>query len=277
MKERIPRRSLLRLDLRRAFGSIGMKIALIISTVIVIYHVIYTVRVYGPVWPESLLFPEYPISLYRVWIGGERFSFASALLFYMLPLLAALAYGSSYYDDRKNGYLKHLCLQRAKVEIVVSRAISNFAAAFCTVIFPYILDLMLLSLFYPALRPEITTQDFLADNSFMIDIYLAHPLIYCLIYLAIMGVLFGAVSCFSLAASFYMKYRTLVVATPFIIWFFVILFLSSVPRRWAQIDVFFHPTQYAAPNAAILFTYVMLMLFLSVPLFIYKGIKSEPY
>ena len=90
--------------LYRAFHSPGFRLSTGLGLVVAVCQI---VQMFSPVDTGF----SYPSSLYEMWLGGEWASYASALVFLLLPLFATLPFSSSLAEDKKSGYLIQLLIR----------------------------------------------------------------------------------------------------------------------------------------------------------------------
>lgn len=270
MKSRLLFSRLLVFDLYRGFSGIGFIISIGIASAISLIHIVTSLLpVYIPEWPM-------PISLYARWIGGEGYSFSTQLLFLIFPLLSALPYGASYFDDKKSGYLKQLYIRAPKRHVIVSRYIASFTTGAAVVAWPLLLNLSVSALIYPALRPQPSTMMFTPTmTGFMCYTYTTSPWLYCMVYIVIIAVFYGFFSCLGLAAGTVFKHKVFVLGLP-LITYLLMCFFSSIIGVNNPLYIF-HPAQLERATGAILSIYIMVVFALSSVLFFYRGLNSETY
>ena len=89
-------------ELKRAFESIGIKISILIGSVIAILDLITFYLQYGAPGGKILI---------QAWMGTD-FQFAYNGLFYIVfPIIACLPFAGSYYQDVSSGYDKNICVR----------------------------------------------------------------------------------------------------------------------------------------------------------------------
>ena len=85
----------------------------------------------------------------------DRLSVVTNSLFYaLLPILAALPYAGTYYEDIRTGYLKNILLHTSRRGYYMAKSFVVFVMAAITVMIPLLLDLMAVMTIYPLRMPE---------------------------------------------------------------------------------------------------------------------------
>lgn len=101
-------------EIKRAFNTIGMKLALLIGCGLSIWHVVSVIipqsSQIGYELSVEAIDPLYvPTGLFNNWMGNELYPIQCYIFYLILPLLAVLPFGSSFFEDRKNGYIINVC------------------------------------------------------------------------------------------------------------------------------------------------------------------------
>ena len=105
---------MIRMEMKRAFHNRNFYIALIIGCGIAIGQYIQNVLPMIKYLPMDVEKGVYPHSVFNKWIGGEYHTLWPMLFYFILPVLAALPHGDSYYQDIQSGYFKNICTRTKK-------------------------------------------------------------------------------------------------------------------------------------------------------------------
>ena len=94
-------------ELKKALKSPGFKLALIISIIIVMMDYVVNVMPllisnHELLMERSNIYEVLPFNSYEKWIGGRETSISVAF-FILVPLIASMPYGDSYFKDMNNG------------------------------------------------------------------------------------------------------------------------------------------------------------------------------
>lgn len=208
---------LLKTEFERAYRSTGMKISLM--TGLVIAFIQYIREVFP--WRNDIItyfdgrYMTYPLSVFNMWLGSDDTSPWLMTYLMLFPILAAIAYGASYYDDIKSGYIKSVCTRVKKNKYLMAKYIAVFISAGTTVIIPMLFNLMLTAAIMPSLIPSM--NDLFAPGSVGMFSYVFYtkPYLYIFIYLCMYFVYAGVLASISLAVSKTAGYRFVVLIIPF--------------------------------------------------------------
>lgn len=229
-------------QLQRGLRGRGFRLSLILSTLFVAAQ---TLQSYTPIWSMDVHMVQlYPNSLFKRWLGGECYSFAGQLVYILLPLLCALPCQTQLFLDRKRGYLQKIALFCTRKELGNGYFCANFAASFLAAVYPFALSLAVCAVLYPAL-PPIAGMGFLPSSSaaLMTDLFCTHPLIYCLVYILMIGTYQAVLSCLAMACSFRMQNPFLVLVCSLGGYFLFNFAMEQLNRpRWCPL-YFLQPTQ----------------------------------
>lgn len=210
----------LKMELSRAFASRAFVIALAIGIVLAVIHVISVPFQYGSadIWTRwrSGMGGAYPPSLYSSWIGQTPFSVLTAIFYYSVPLLACVPFADSLCTDLWSRYAIHSISRSGKMHYFASKALAVALSSGAVVLIPLALNFFLAACFVPALSPEPAAGTFfVAPSALLADLYYAHPLLHVAVFLVIACLFAGAFGQISLAVSFFVTNRYVVVLLPF--------------------------------------------------------------
>ncbi len=208
-------RDILGMEFRRGYESKGLKIALVIGVVLAFLN-IYESNIQNEMMKGIMPYPEIITGYYM----GTNYQFVHRTLFYtLLPILAALPMGASYYKDLKTGYLKNVCIKTSKKQYYKAKYIVTFFWGCIVIMIPLVISLMLTTAYYPVMKPEpFAMQNMLISKSFLVDVYYENPLIYVIIYIVIDSLIGGIFAVISLCISRYAKNAFFVLVFPMVIY-----------------------------------------------------------
>lgn len=255
--------------LYRAFHSPGFRLSTGLGFIVAVCQI---VQMFSPVDTGF----SYPSSLYEMWLGGEWASYASALVFLLLPLFATLPFSSSLAEDKKSGYLIQLLIRGKRLSVFFRYAVSAFLSGFVAAVLPFLENLFLNAAIYPALMPQPSTYTFSPSlRGFMVKIFYSEPLLYCLLYVLLIGIFFGALACFGLSLCFFIQSPVVVHLLVFAVYFWV--YYLTMQLGWYSLNpyVFLNPTQAAVFQVPVYLIYVIGMLSISAVLIALGGKKYE--
>lgn len=221
-------RRLLKLELRRAFCSRTMGAAVILGLAVVAAHLLqYVIPLYNSACMMEEMIAEKgmaytPRDVYGVWLGGGTFSMESFLYYLLLPILAVLPFGASYFEDQKGGVIKNICIRAERKSYLRAKFAAAFLSGGTAFVVPLLVSLGVCAVLFPSLQPwPSTTYSTVSAFSAFYEVFYTHPYLYILIYLILDFIYAGIMAVTALAASSFTDYKFMVLITPFIIYIFI--------------------------------------------------------
>lgn len=204
-------------ECKRAFFSKGMATALLIGIAVVLWHQ------YQYVWnPKIELYGIYcPESMFYRWIGASSFPMQSYLFYLILPVLACLPAGSSYYEDLHSGYYIHIYTRNRKKEYLFAKYIAVFLSGGTAIVLPLLISLYLTAMRFPMLAPEPIMGFGPNVRSMGHLLFYQHPWLHTLLFLGIDFIFAGGIAGISLLTTFFTNYKFTALITPFVCYYFV--------------------------------------------------------
>lgn len=215
-------------ELKRAIHGKNFKISILIGSFIVLMD-LYT------------FYMQYKdadgIILIQAWIGTD-FQFAYNSLFYvLLPVIACMSYGGSYYHDVAGGYDKNLLVKLTRKNYMISKGIAVYVSAFLSVVLPLLVNLFIAAGLYRNDLPErlsFSAAGIIDCNRFPV-LFSEKPVLYCLVFILIDGLFAGALGLCSLAFSRWCRSEFAVVMLPFVIYIITgAIFVNSDGKSMAM-------------------------------------------
>src|SRR5690625_3196507 len=162
-------------------------------------------------------------NLYNNWIGGEAISLGFVFFFTLLPLLAVMPYGWSYYIENKTGYVKAVVTRSSKREYFLTKYIATFIAGGLVILIPLVVNFVVVALFVPAVTPTISYALYYAvpHGHMGSQLFYTYPFLFVILYLILDFIFAGLFATMSLTVAFFVKNRIAVILIPF----FLILIL----------------------------------------------------
>lgn len=261
---------MIKTELKRAFFSKGMIASLAVGIGIILWHQ------YSFVWNKELEIGSfYTIeSLFYNWIGGSFYSMQAYLYYMILPILAVMPAGLSYYEDLHTGYYKNIYLRGMKNQYLYAKYIAQFLSAGFTVVLPLILSVYLTAMRFPIIKPETVMDLSPYMSSIGYTLYFEHPFLYIFLFLVIDFLFAGGFASICLVSTFFTEYRFAVLVTPFIIYYFLYALSNMVRENLvASPNYFLHP----AYGINYWWEYVVGILFflLCALFYVWRGKKYE--
>jgi len=242
-------KTLIRIELERAFKNKMFFVSVFISIAIVIYHLIlYVIPMRAITIPYLLkIFETSPLKVdmlpgvYSEWIAMNQ-NAAREILFVILPLIAAVPYGISLFLDEKNNYINNIAVRTNKRNYYIAKAIVLFLSGGAIAAIPLIVSFLANAVILPFDSPIPYSGAYMVFVTYIFgDVFYSNPLIYIIIYIIWVFVGFGLLNTFCFVAVYIMENRFAVLMAPFIIYFtsYVILNIagSSITAPWSYLQM----------------------------------------
>ena len=266
---------MIRMEMKRAFHNRNFYIALIIGCGIAIGQYIQNVLPMIKYLPMDVEKGVYPHSVFNKWMGGEYHTLWPMLFYFILPVLAALPHGDSYYQDIQSGYFKNICTRTKKSSYLKAKAWAAFASAFAAITIPLFLNLLLASMTLPAVPPEVSTGFFyVMDKNMGAELFLEHPWIYILLYILLDGIFAAFYAGIALAGTCFVSGRFVVTILSFTIHMILYVLAMGIPSI-APVS-FLSPSQ-PVPANAMLIAAEGIAASAAIFIFYYKKGKTDEY
>ena len=205
--------NIFKIELKRAFKSRKLLIALLAGMIIAVWHYVQYVLplIKAEEFEEEIY---YPVTVFESWMGGNSYTLQQYLLFIIFPILAVLPFGTSYYEDKKSGEYKNIVTRVEKKEYIKAKYKAVFLSAGVVTLFPLVLSLLLTSATLPSLLPQAATYSFQIHNT-----NFGHQLFF---------IFAGAFAGIALAASTFAGNICIVLAAPFVTGMFLMVMMNML-------------------------------------------------
>ena len=266
-------------EIKRAFNTIGMKLALLVGCALSIWHVITVIMPISEGQNYELSANAIddlyvPISLYSTWMGNELFPIQSYIFYLILPLLAVLPFGSSFFEDIKSGYIINVCTRVEKKIYFKAKYLAVFLSGGVAVVAPLLLNLVLSSMFMPAFIPDNGTVGTISPTTMAYEVFFTHPLIYVLMLIVIDFIFAGVIATLALSYTYFTEHRFGVMIVPFVFYFFIYSLTNLIDKT--DYSLFFMLNGGANNNyLPVYILYFLLFFALSYVIFMWKGKKQD--
>lgn len=265
-------------ELKRSICGTGMSMALVIGCVIAVVHVI---QYQLPARHMNLAVDmgnESITSLFVVvdtWLAGNSINLESFIYFLVLPILAALPFGTSYFGDSQSGVLKGIYMRTSRKEYLSAKYLAAFLSGGLVVVLPLILNLLCAMVLLPNTGAEIVWPHNGIDGTKMLfGLYYAHPTVYIFIYLCIDFILGGIFACVALSCSFLTDYKVIVAICPFFLQL-IIHVLCTLAFKVGWSSVYYAQAGYGLTNPWVFVIYVVVGITVTLVVFVKKGLKED--
>lgn len=172
---------MLKFEWRRLWKSYSFYIALLIGFIIAVSQVIQYVIPYAKSNDSNVNNPDFvlPHSVFNSMMGFNL-DWQSSFLYNIMPLLAAIPYGFSYYLDKKNGYIKNLYTRTERKNYIFSKYIITFFSGGLVCMLPWIINMIGTMMFVPIIKPIPGTHIFSMESADIMvgDLFFSKPILY---------------------------------------------------------------------------------------------------
>lgn len=185
-------------------------------------------------------------SLFVNWIAVNIPSLGHQMYYLIWPILAALPYGWSYYQERHNGVYYQMVCRSSKTQYLVAKYLAVFISGGLAVSIPVLINLLISALICPYCIPKVITSIVaIFDGSFLSEIFYSSPWLHALIWCVVEFLWGGVAACCCLISGTKPRLQVIVTLTPFAL--FVLLDgVISVIRSFVTINIEFSPLQLAS-------------------------------
>ena len=219
----------LKIELKKAFQNKLFWVTIIIAGFVAVLSAIYNIQVvqgekayYANVAAQygvEAVNPNLPLySLFNHWICEDFSSLASTMFFMLFPIFAVLGYGWSLFFEQKSGYIKNVVTRVSKRSYFLSKYIATFLSGGILVAVPVILNFLLVSMFVPAVKPDIFYDigwTVGADSMFS-EYFYTQPFVYVFLRILVVFLFSGAIATISYTLAFFVRNRFAVILLPFL-------------------------------------------------------------
>ncbi len=224
----------------------------------------------------------FSVRLITSWLGGD-FNTAASIFVFIIPLLAALPYGISYYKEQKSGYSNQLIVRCGKKKYVLIKGIAAFISGTLAIGIPLLLNVMINATYIPHLADDqISLQSFVGQGYFLSKVYYSQPTVYLIMAIILMSVWGGVWAFMAFTFATFVKNAVIITVAPILVAFVMnygFLKLGSLPvfeRKYAlsPIDLMFPAP--ASPNPLWLEVgYILVMLLIMSVVCYRRGVVYE--
>lgn len=199
------------------------------------------------------------------WLGTNYILMFNFLYYVLLPLLAALPFGASYFQDLKTGYIKNICVKASRAQYFTAKSAAVFCTAAAAVTLPLVLNLMLCMRVFPLRIPEpLAFYGSTTDAYLFADVYYDSSLAYCLLFILIDGLAAGLMALFSICVAELSDSAFIVITAPFVVYLITGTLFSEGGKKNFSLMNMLDPNQKTAADESRLFCLLLLLLLTAV-------------
>lgn len=213
----------------------------------------------------------------QMWIGTDYQLAFNNLYYVLLPILAALPFGASYFQDLKTGYVKNVCIRISRKEYFAAKSIATFLTAQAAVMMPLLLNLILCMGIVPLRVPEKLTflNAGILDRSLLAEIFYTAPLLYCILFILLDGLFAGILSLYSICIAEWVESAFSAIATPFVVYILTgVALMGDSHGNWSVMEMV-NPLQRCTTRIEQLISSIVGGMVIAAIVIISKGRKKD--
>lgn len=273
-------KKILREEINRGIKSRGMLLALSIGLAISLSHV---VREILPTYRANAMMDFektpiiYPFTIGDRWLAGNIMSVESFLYFLVVPILAVLPFGTSYFSDMQSGFLKGIYMRISRKQYMRAKYIAVFLSGGIAVVVPLLANLLFALAMLPNISPAtILPYNGLCSANLFYGLYITHPLAYIFLFLCLDFLMGGMFACIGLACSYLSDYKIIVAICPFFLQLAVHVVLTMLNQQDFS-SVYFMQSGNGITDWRIVLLYFVVGIGVSAAVFFKKGERQDVF
>lgn len=166
----------------------------------------------GPSWRGS----NDGMNMYVLWLSEEGYTMGFTLAQFMLPILAVLPFGWSFFSEQRSGYQNHMVSRSSKLGYFTAKYIAVFLSGGAVIAFMLLSNLALCALIGEHGAPRCyTLSTSVCPGIIASELYYTKPMLAALIWTGISSVWAGALAGLTMPAAQLLKRSIFVLLTPF--------------------------------------------------------------
>lgn len=267
-------------ELKKALKSPGFKLALIISIIIVMMDYVVNVMPllisnHELLMERSNIYDVLPFNSYEKWIGGRETSISVAF-FILVPLIASMPYGDSYFKDMNNGLGNYILVKCDSRKYVNAKYIATFLSGAIAVGIPMICSYLICSMTMSTYAPfPDDGMNMMMPKSSMSYIYYKYPLLYLIISILMVMVYAGCMATVAMCVTIYTNRIYMVEIFPMLLSVAIISFGEIIENNAIMPINFINPS-YSYPRLVYYFITVgIIMLFTYINVRVFRNGKYD--
>ena len=155
---------------------------------------------------------------YTKWMFFDDSNFVRYIYLFVMPILVAIPYGTSYYSDCRSGYNMQMVTRVSSRCYHQAKYIANFISAALIVLVPASINFVMTSWIYPLHNPSPLVAR-LSEYNLFYNLFYDIPYVYvigCMVYYCIIS---GLLASIAILVSKYIENYFSIIITPFVLAF----------------------------------------------------------
>lgn len=283
--------TLLKLECKKAMRTKGFAIALFLGIVVVSLQTAWVINntysvnnemfedISHSTYMDSDYGYWYEMGIMEGWIGTECFSPYNNIYFLIFPLLAAMAFGISFYDEWSSGYISQVITRCSRSKFFICKYTATFLSGGTVTTIPLIFSMILSACYLPAISTDpMALQANVSEGELWGELFYTNPLLYAVCYICLDFIYGGIFACLVLAFSKWFNNRFAAVIFPMILNITLYYGIDNifVAFRKYNMSIFINPQQsISAHNIVSVSIVTIIMILLTLLLFICGNKKRD--
>ena len=207
-------KQLLRNEIKKSMRTKGFFIALCVGMSIGLFQMAWFYKnVYLPNneeyakvinagYEDTLYGTWFETGILQAWMGSEIYSPCNQLFYLLFPLLAALPYGGSLYQEWGDGYAAQMISRCSRKKYFLAKAAGAFISGGTVVFVPLFLNFILTACYVPVIGTDpLSMQAVISNKDMWASLFFEEPALYAMAYMAVDFMYGGFFACISLAVT----------------------------------------------------------------------------
>lgn len=231
-------KTILSYELRKMFASRSLMwsilIGMAISSVNVVENYFLTQWFFRS--QEIFYSPGYKtLSIFHNWINGAQMTVGETIFFTVFPLLAALPYSWSLWNEKSIGYTNQLLTRGVKRHYILAKYIAVFLSGGIAIVSAMIFNFTANAWILPLCdtMPVLTGS---GDGLFLSRLLFTQPKIYIVLCMITSFFWAGTLACLGLTASLFLRNAIMSVLFPFVIFLGSSFLLEGLGEIYSDVD-----------------------------------------
>jgi hypothetical protein len=214
-------------ELSKLLQSRAFKIAVAVGCLLSLAHFVYTLYYVKEVYYDNFASINHPagldnISLLYRFLGCDNFSVFGTLFYLELPILAAMPYGASLHNERKNGYQIQVIARVGKKRYLAAKFITAFLSGGIVIGTSLIFDLMLCAMICPLSSVHILSWEMsMGQGTFCVNLFYNYPVLFLIAAILMSSVWGGVCAVLAMAAEMFIQNAVIIILFPLILLYLV--------------------------------------------------------
>ena len=229
-------KTLLKIELERAFRNKWFYITLLIELILVIVDVVTVALPVRRAYEEFYIpLRDYQIpGAYCLWMVAHCSS-VYKLLHLIFPLLISIPYTYTIYNDVKSNYIHNIACRISKKKYYMSKLITQFVVGMVVVAFCLLSSFILTATVLPLEHPTLASAEYkFSNHNVFSTIYYNHTFIAVILFIILESFVFGIIGCIGFVFAYLLNNVIMVMLSTFIIYYMDFI-LSNLFGRYGSL------------------------------------------